>query len=593
MKHNCERLGLPHWNAFWHKSGIYHSAIPGAPLHIPPDNVYTTPFDTHYISQLALRTPFAERWSRLLRFVEDGEYVMSIVHRYLERNTYDFNATSSLTVQQELAILSATTFYTTVDPAEFPLGARFLLRGEEDKDRNRLLCWTHLINEALLQCEDYLAITSTICDTLDSTTQVQPNDIATAVDIDKAFFGFQIHPLIQRLSITYLPRLNRYVVPLRLPMGYRPAAELCNLAMLILAFQVSNTDGSSIKVGEEVRTFAHVDNVRFLARSPAVAAEAQELFIRLAARCGMKCSVTDPQIFLGMKWNYTTATVQLTQKSLDRLTEGETVMQHGNDCTFRQYYTFFCRLLNYSRILRYPLATIYQLMKFTRKRLSTLQNADCPTKLWACLQPLLKSWITTLRANNPTRHTHDSVQSDTVMFTDASLSGWGAVIIIGTRVYECQGRWPGIHTPKDIARLEIQAIAQALTHCINTNLHLPPHLLIAVDSTTAANVIHKGHSLAFTCNSALMQVYQCLHALNIQTLAIAYIHTAQNPADELSRFDFSTLQHPRTGGKGGREAAGGIVSPLPPALGRLGESVAAGQRYVRLPETAYTLRATG
>ena len=537
--------------------------------------MYPNPFDTVRITSLARGTPHEQKWCTLLRFVEDGEFVDKLVRAYLDTVDFQFDATSRLTTDQESAILQATTFFKTIDPAlVIRHGARFLLRGEAEKHRNRLLTWTALLNEAVLQSPEYVSIQSSIRDTLEAAQQLRPKMFAKAMDIDKAFFGFKIHPMIQLHAATQLTHSNCTVVPTRLPMGYRPAAELCSLALIII------TEAATKNV-PDVTTFVHVDNVRLASTNRKSTKAAKRNFLAICNSIGMKCSDTDAKTFLGMQTNYRTACVNLNAKQLRRIRDA--TYDALQSAPFRTFYTAFCRLLHMSRLLRFPIATIYPIIKFVRKRLSTLPTADSATNLWSSLKPIWNKWTTLLLANNTTRH-HPNTYKDFPMtlFTDASTRGWGAVLISPDGVIECQGRWQQAHTSKDIAYLEIQAIARALQHFLTTNVTLSKHLLIAVDSTTASHVIVKGHSASYACNKALIEVQSLLHQHAITDIAMAYIHTSANPADYLSRFDLTRLR---------RSAA--VVTPLPPALERLGREVAEGQRCVRLPETAYSLRSRG
>jgi hypothetical protein len=229
------RLGLQHWNAFWHHTeGM--NPIPGARMHFPTT---TTPpvFDLQFISGLAPSTPYNQLWSTLLRFLNDEKYITSLVENFLHANPhYHKNCpgtlTTALTIQEELTLTNSPLFVVAGEQDDLILGSKLLLRGEPHKQRNRLLGWTHLLNEAIK--EEMLKYESPIGDCVRA-AQIDEDGISRTFDVEKAFFGFRCAEKIAKFAATKLQHTGIVVYPKYMNMGYRPAADICHCSLAILA----------------------------------------------------------------------------------------------------------------------------------------------------------------------------------------------------------------------------------------------------------------------------------------------------------------------------------------------------------------------
>lgn len=466
----------------------------------------------------------------------------------------------------------------------------FKKRPEPKKRRNRLLGWTQLLNDATADYNEPSRIADTLCAAQqlgDAYNQYGKKMRVMTADVEKAFFGFNWSPALADLAIAKCG--DTYVKPLTLPMGYRPSAEICQVAVELLARAALRR----VKPGSCVQ-YTHVDNVRF---AGVTAKQAMRSFHKITAECGMKITTDSPDVFLGMRQNIRTGKVACTDELIDKIAMAATRLkregtishhepQHAtqthNDnhharrqtphekttMTFRDMYELFSRLIHASRVLRLPLARYYAVFKYIRRRIAQLATAAEPARVWPSVMPLLMDWCVRCKANQPTRHTTNATTYDVAIFTDASLQGWGAVIIDLQRniAHEAQGRWKTAFLAKDINYLEMRAATLAVQHATRLEaINKRSAVLLVVDNTSVTHIATKGTTTSWKISTALRELQKS--ATIAAQIAVAYIRTDLNPADKLTRGAIAQAQ----------------PFQLPPALRALGALVGEGLRPIRLP----------
>ena len=125
-----------------------------------------------------------------------------------------------------------------------------------------------------------------------------------------------------------------------------------------------------------------------------------------------------------------------------------------------------------------------------------------------------------------------SLEREIVIFTDASTHGWGGVVIDGPHVHIMSGRFAAA------ARLhinikEIIAVRNSIRDC-PVELR-GRNVFVVVDNTTAKAGIRKGVSKSFSVNLAVGRLFDAIAEKGLQQIRVAYIRSAENPADEPSR----------------------------------------------------------
>lgn len=527
MEHkNTDRLRLRHWAAFWRQGSM--EPIANAPLHVPKNGA-APEFDLDRIKRLARGTKWEEPLQQVLRFVYDEQFIDELVAKWLQAHPAD--ATTQITKglsTREVDVITTSDYFAEISPERLTAlggicGARFLRRGEPEKARNRLLTWTSLLNAAIE--EEYARVKSSITDTLIFASAIRPGDKCRTFDVTASFFGFKFPLGVSKYCATKMKRNGKLFIPLRLPMGYRPSAELNQLVMCILAETACNAT-----TGEAPHYHCHVDNVAIFGK---MVNDAATQFITEATRCNMNITEDDPTTFIGMQIDYETAAVAVSKKTLAKL--ASTKQFTSGSSTFEKQYQLFALCVHMSRILRFPLPAVYTIFKYIRRRLATLRTAEEIVTVWPSITQTWNKWITALSHNKPTKHWKVSGSPSLTVFSDASLIGYGGVIVHNNTVYEVQGRWQGKFQSDDINRLEILALHRTLLHA-NNIVHLSgKHVIAFVDNTSTIHMARKGNSASFDCAKAVGTLITDLAKMDVANIAIGYIHTSKNPADTLSR----------------------------------------------------------
>lgn len=144
----------------------------------------------------------------------------------------------------------------------------------------------------------------------------------------------------------------------------------------------------------------------------------------------------------------------------------------------------------------------------------------------------LKWWLNNISASSKAINT-DSF--DLVLFTDASLTGWGGSC--GSR--KAKGYWNEEERLKHINVLELLAIWNCLRAFVRNDF---VNILLRVDNTTAISYINRyGGCRSSNCQQVAKQIWIWCEERNIN-LQASYINTVDNfIADKLSRDDHKDI----------------------------------------------------
>ena len=246
--------------------------------------------------------------------------------------------------------------------------------------------------------------------------------------------------------------------------------------------------------------------------------------------------------FLGVEFDYATGTCRLTAKSLSKLDHISTLLQ--SNVTFDDIFELFGVLFFCSCVLRHRIP--YHPFKFYRKRASAFNkhgNGQQATSIWPCVLQEIRDWISTLRTNNWTKPTRPVLERN-VLYTDASLSGFGAILFdTDGGVHKLAGRWTPLEASRRIEELEAMAISRA-------TIHFAPHLTskgldLNIDNTSVRGSLRKGYSRSYNLDTRIHEVQNAFLAHNIPDIKVTYVKSADNIADGLSRGsdNYPTASH--------------------------------------------------
>ena len=488
--------------------------------------------------KLAASTPFADQFARLIPILREETYYVDI------ELGPDVIAGTRTGIQRCInAMLDAKVCRTTV-PGERIIRTGKVFEVVEEKEgalRLRIIFWPFQLND-----EFWAAFTSGIelKPIFEQMAEVHAGDWAACFDLKCAFLQFPLAPGVQPRYGFVGPDGTEYVMT-RMVMGGVPSAEICDVALKILAH-----------TSAAVNVTTHIDNVRFTGDRSAVAAAAAEF----RDRC-RRCNVTlndEPENephqrgkFLGVEYDYGAKTVCLAEKTRLKL---RAWLGRLDALTFGDVASLFGNLMWASTVTSFPLQTVYYSIKYFRRRLSHLQrfqsDHDSPTTVWPCVRVQLEAWMQALIDSGPqTPNGYCALDAEVSVFTDASTSGWGGFLLDHRtgEIKSCGGKWciPGRH----INQLELEAVRQVTERFRNYLVGAAVRLYI--DNTSALATIQRGRSNSYWLNQQLLTLAPIVH--EFKSLRVDYVASADNLADAPSRgraAEWTTQQLPSPAGGG-------------------------------------------
>ena len=243
--------------------------------------------------------------------------------------------------------------------------------------------------------------------------------------------------------------------------------------------------------------------------------------------------------FLGISFDHINQTVRPTNKLIKKLTNVDfTTAVAAGDVE-----SLVGRLVHASAISKVFLGSFYTPLKWSRRIINSLNRGirtpstavDVPTYV----RSELRRWIHLVQ--QPVRIKREPLDLAYTIFVDASLDGWGGVIVerATNKITVLGARWAPRFLGLHINVLEALALR-------NVAVEIPQEasggrLQIFVDNTTVRSVAHKGVCVKNReLNDAVVEALT--HLRNMQcACSIQWIKSADNPADPPSRIPMSSL----------------------------------------------------
>ena len=129
---------------------------------------------------------------------------------------------------------------------------------------------------------------------------------------------------------------------------------------------------------------------------------------------------------------------------------------------------------------------------------------------------------------------------EAVLFTDASLQGWGAILVFaGGEIHVAGGKWAHAYDSGDINMLEAKAATAALTAFDDVLRDgvadgVVDTLRVVVDNTSVQSSAKRGAARSELLNLAMVPLLRGVRGLQI-AVSFEYIATKMNPSDDVSR----------------------------------------------------------
>ena len=216
-----------------------------------------------------------------------------------------------------------------------------------------------------------------------------------------------------------------------------------------------------------------------------------------------------------------TVSVNLSKKFVTKLEQVQTIS------SLRDVLRLFGKLVYGSRILAIPTSTYYYCYKFLRRRCES--PLDGPADAWPSVTKWWELWFATV-LKNERRKVVSPRCSRSVLYTDASLSGFGAVMYdMHGNHYTVAGAWPERMKQLHINILEACAVLAALQLLEPL---LEEEIELVIDNTTVQHAIKNTKSRSFTLNFCVQRIQE----MKKKFVSCSYIASHLNPADIYSRM---------------------------------------------------------
>ena len=328
----------------------------------------------------------------------------------------------------------------------------------------------------------------------------------------------------------------------RLPMGHCCSVELMQTLGAAAAGHPSYVK-EEFKV-RNVKCDLWVDNIRFTGDRSSVR-EATELLDRTASAHGITWKPEDTfnelreYDFVGIAFDHVRQRVAPSAKVLDKLRALDL-----SDVTSGAIEALVGRLIHASAITRVYTGSFYTALKWARRVVNGMNSGRIMVTEWVIIPPSIRKelsrWIEVVQV--PTQVRPPILDTAYTVFVDASLEGWGGVIVnrhtglISVSGARFEGRYKGGH----INELEAEALARVIQELPADAAGGRVH--VVVDNTTVRHVALKGVCTANQMINdsvlcALMRLREMKCAVSLQWLRSAY-----NPADIPSRVPMSAVQ---------------------------------------------------
>jgi hypothetical protein len=239
---------------------------------------------------------------------------------------------------------------------------------------------------------------------------------------------------------------------------------------------------------------------------------------------------------LGLVWDHLTKTIGLSPKTVAKLQSAAEKLR-DKTLTYSDLESLSGRLIYASGALGYCLAFRYLTMRDIRRVLRRAQNIHSMANITAWLSRKIQEWITVL-VSGPAKYHPPSPGGRTAwLFTDASLKGYGAILVtdIG-QIWVCGKSWlHADHVSGNINWLESCAVSLAAQFFENTireeNIKC---LHLVVDNSATQRAVERRCSRSILVSAAIVPGLKVFERLQVAITA-RYLCSGDNPADSISR----------------------------------------------------------
>jgi hypothetical protein len=369
---------------------------------------------------------------------------------------------------------------------------------------------------------------------------VLDGEMGVCYDLAASFYQVELPPKI-RPFFCFSDEKGGVWQLTRLPMGLCVSPEMMNIITGALAghpryvFQWAQFKSSVVLPAPPC---IHIDNIRAVG-STTMLFDFSRFLKERARYVGATFNEekhNSPQneyVFCGVVYNHKERSVCVKPKTLEKVKEQASQMEKMSNKTFEQ---FMGRLLFCGEVLALPMSSFYFQLKWWRRRLARLCRGIGSWDDVAAPPPSVskgfETWSAFVLENRPRVPHNNLTDFSFVLFTDATLKGYGGVLVCMDtgHVDGYGGKWKG--QPVCIADAEIAAVQEAFFRF--RNALRGRSVLICVDNTSVLHVLKKKKSSATSLSGIVKSIEQSTKE-NSTRFEVRWVPSAFNPADGPSR----------------------------------------------------------
>ena len=355
---------------------------------------------------------------------------------------------------------------------------------------------------------------------------LQQGEWVTSLDLTDAYFHIPIHPRFQK----YL----RFNVGDR---SYQFTALPFGIATGPLQFTMVAKQVKLMALAEGIRIHQYIDDWLMRAKTKQQCQENTHRLIHLVQSLGWIINFQKTDLiptqeieFLGYKFDLRVGLVFPTQKKIDCLLEKTVSMLKATQTYPRELMSLIGSMASMEKTI--PLGHLHMrpLQWYLKTHWRYPQSLDIPVPVSQVLKQHLQWWtnLSNLKRGFPLHQNEHNL----LLFTDASLKGWGAHL----NHHTASGLWNQVESKLHINILELKAVFLALksfeNHLLNQNL------LISTDNSSVVAYLNKqGGTHSQEMCALIWRIMAWTNARGIQIRAKHIPGNLNMLADSLSRKD--------------------------------------------------------
>lgn len=360
------------------------------------------------------------------------------------------------------------------------------------------------------------------------------DEVAVTRDLECGFFQVALPEAARRLFWFRDDTGKKWHMNV-MPMGHVCTPEIMQVLMSVIAGDpVYCVPAESTLVNSDV----YIDGLRSSGTVARVRVAEQEIEDR-ARRMGARFKSADSYfgtryVWCGVQYDHERHMVRIGPK-----TERKLKAQVLEPITAGELEALASRLVYASAVQGVHLPEYYMAMKYVRRRLNHLNRGAL--RIWdeirlpPAVRAMIARWLqcfTSPTWYRPPLPKEQQLRRHT-LFTDASKSGWGAVLVKKTGELCVAGAQWEDSAEFEINAAEMRAVSMAL-EAFKDHWVRNERLLLRIDNTSAMHAVQKGHASAERLSNELNTTLKVAQKYGI-TIQAEYVDTRSNPADPVSR----------------------------------------------------------